>query len=78
MGEHIAGYITHAMSFFTPNMEVETTDVGRSILWAATKGSSGLPAAAAVFKAGGKGEVPEYTVIPNKGQLALGKLDVEA
>lgn len=94
MGEHIAGYITHAMSFFTPNMEVEvrnnlqratacsasilklsiaelsislqTTDVGRSILWAATKGSSGLPAAAAVFKAGGKGDVPEYTVIPNK------------
>ncbi|KAF8312136.1 NAD(P)-binding protein, partial [Clavulina sp. PMI_390] len=76
LGEHIAGFVTHAMSFFTPNMEVETTEVAKSIHYAAVKGSAGLPKEAAVFKAGGKGDVPEYTVIPNKGQLKLANLDV--
>jgi len=41
------------------------------MLFAAQKGSAGLPAAAAAFKAGGKGDVPEYTVVPNKVRSPL-------
>lgn len=76
LGETVAGWVTHAMSFVTPNMEIPVADVGKAILYSALHGSSALPPSASVFKAGGKDGVPEYTVIPNKGQAELAKLAV--
>ncbi|KAF8328229.1 uncharacterized protein EI90DRAFT_2998225 [Cantharellus anzutake] len=71
--EGIFRFFTGILSHFSPHVEIKTSEVAKGMIQAALKGSSGLPPEAEVFTAGGKGDVPLYHVVGNKGNIAIAK-----
>jgi len=74
VGEVAAGYVTGALSHFSSNVEIQVSLLAKSMLNAGILGSAALPAAVGAQKAGRDGV--SFTVLDNKGTIALGKVDM--
>jgi len=72
--ESVFTVFTGILSHITPHLEIKTSDVAIGMIVAALKGSGGLPPQAEVFTAGGNGDVPQYHVVGNKGNIAIAKM----
>ncbi|KAH7887854.1 hypothetical protein F5I97DRAFT_1926268 [Phlebopus sp. FC_14] len=72
VAETIFGYVTGAMSYFTSSVDIEVPVLVKSILNAGRLGSSHLPTDVGASKAGQ--ENASFTVIDNKGAIALGRV----
>ncbi|KAH7919280.1 hypothetical protein BV22DRAFT_1041066 [Leucogyrophana mollusca] len=71
VAETVFGYITGAMSHFSPSVEIEVPLLAKSILDAGRLGTSSLPASIGATKAGA--DNAWYTIIGNRGAGVLGR-----
>ncbi|EGN97019.1 hypothetical protein SERLA73DRAFT_185300 [Serpula lacrymans var. lacrymans S7.3] len=74
VGEIVAGFVTGALSHFSSNMEIQVALLAKSMLNAGILGSAGLHTAVGAQEAGRDGV--SFTVLDNKGAVALGKMNV--
>ncbi|EGN97020.1 hypothetical protein SERLA73DRAFT_185301 [Serpula lacrymans var. lacrymans S7.3] len=73
-GETLIGYVTGALSHVSSNVEIQVPLLAKSIRNAGILGSAALPVAAEAQKAGRDGA--SFTLLNNKGTMALGNVEV--
>jgi len=71
--ETLYGKLTGLLSTFNANLEIPVTTLAKSIVFAGTVGTAGLPPAAGASTQPAEKDVPAYTIIGNKGAAEMAK-----